>query len=376
MPIRLGVVGLSKNSGWAASNLIPPIFSQPLSDKLVLTAVSTSSPASASASAAHFGELAKREVKGYHGSTEAISSDPDVDVVVVSVKVTEHLKAVMPAIHAGKDVFVEWPLGKNLAEGKAIADAARERGVRTMIGLQSWQAPLFAKVKEWVRAGKIGRVISTSWFALKVPEIRVNAPVITPGMAFYSDPANGGTYLDIPIAHNFSAIMPALGRLRRVSATTVVGFPEVKVVAIADSDVEKLVPHEIPDQFAVSGVFESGALFSGTWLTLGKALTPGHPTFVWEIVGTEGKIRVESDTPWVGFGPGVHPPETVFLNGERVSFAEENAAQTTTGRAWEAFASGVQGSYPTFEDALELHRLVEAVKKSSVEGRAVDVDEI
>jgi len=43
---------------------------------------------------------------------------------------------VMTALHAGKHVYCEWPLGANLAEADAMAALARAKGVRTMIGLQ------------------------------------------------------------------------------------------------------------------------------------------------------------------------------------------------------------------------------------------------
>ncbi|KAI0028493.1 NAD-binding Rossmann fold oxidoreductase [Vararia minispora EC-137] len=376
MPIRLGVVGLSTNGGWAANSLIPPIFARPLSDSFIITALSTTSPTSAAASAIHYGNLTKREVKAYHGSTEAISADPDVDVVVISVKVTEHAAAAMPAIKAGKDIFVEWPLGKNLAEAKVITQAAQERGVRTMVGLQSWQVPPFKKVQEWIEAGKIGRVISTSWYALKIPDIGFNKPFVTAGYDYTIDPENGATFLDISIAHNFSAVTRALGRFRTLSATVVAGFREIKIADALDSEDPRIIPSSLPDQWSISGVLESGALFSGTWLSLGKTLPVGQPSLVWEIVGTEGKIRIESDNPWTAVIPMSLPPEAVFLNGERISFVEENAAQTPSGRAWEMFAKGEPGSYPTFEDAVEIHRLVDAVKKSSAEGRTVDVSEL
>ncbi|KAI0028483.1 hypothetical protein K488DRAFT_58446 [Vararia minispora EC-137] len=372
MPIRLGVVGLSKNRGWAASNLIPPIFASPLSDSFTLTALIGSSPASAAASADHFSELAKREVKAYHGSTEAISADPDVDVVVVSVKVTEHVDAVMPAIKAGKNVFVEWPLGKNLAEARTIAQAARERGVRTMVGLQGWQGPPYVKAREsdLLGTGKIGRVISTSWNGMYICNCYPMVRRVVLNICL------GGTYLDILIAHALSAMTFVLGKLHRVSATTVSGFPEIRVASSFTAVNGKTLPNDLPDQWALTGIFTSGALFSASWLSLGASLAPGQPALAWEIVGTQGKIRVEATRPATAHGPCVHPPDTVFLNGERVDFEEENVAQTTTGRAWEAFASGVKGSYPTFEDAVQLHQLVEAIKKSDVEGRAVDVNEI
>jgi predicted dehydrogenase len=118
-----------------------------LSSSYTLTAVSTTSEASASASAKKYSELVGHTVKPFHGDTSHIANDPDVDLVVVSVKTPQHHAAILPAIEAGKDVFVEWPAGVGLQGTSVMAEAARKKGVRTMVGLQGRQAPVVKKVK-------------------------------------------------------------------------------------------------------------------------------------------------------------------------------------------------------------------------------------
>lgn len=165
-PIRIGFVGLS-STGWASISLAPPLLSSPLSSDYTITALSTSSPQSAQLAAEKYTALSPRSpqvrVKPYHGSTASIASDTDVDLIVVSVKTPDHKKALAPAIEKGKDVFVEWPLGNGLEEAKELAGMARARGVRTMVGMQGWQIPEVKKVKEWIRAGRIGRVLSSTF---------------------------------------------------------------------------------------------------------------------------------------------------------------------------------------------------------------------
>lgn len=148
-PIKLGVIGLS-TQGWAASYLIPPIFDPLLSSKYVLTALCTSSETSAKAAAAKYSELAGRTVKAYHGQQGYvdIANDPDVDMVAVSIKMPAHYAAVMPAIAAGKDIFIEWSPGKNLDETVKIAEAARARGVRSLVGAQAIQGATAKKVSK------------------------------------------------------------------------------------------------------------------------------------------------------------------------------------------------------------------------------------
>jgi predicted dehydrogenase len=143
---KVGFVGLSA-TGWASTALAPSLLR---CDKFTLTAVSTSSEASAAASAKKYSEELGHTVKPFYGDTSQIANDPDVDLVVVSVRTPAHKAAVMPVIEAGKDLFVEWPGGIGLEESSAIAEAARKKGVRTMVGLQGRQTPSVKKVNLYI----------------------------------------------------------------------------------------------------------------------------------------------------------------------------------------------------------------------------------
>jgi predicted dehydrogenase len=144
-PIKVGFVGLS-SAGWASMALAPTLFSLP--DKYTLTAVSTTSEASATESAKKQTDAVGHPVKAYYGDTAQIAKDPDVDFVVVAVKAPSHKAAVLPAIEAGKDIFIEWPAGAGSNQTVEIAEAARRKGVRTMVGLQGRQSAIAKKVKQ------------------------------------------------------------------------------------------------------------------------------------------------------------------------------------------------------------------------------------
>lgn len=160
-PIRLGVIGLSAQ-GWASTHLIPPIFDSLLSDKYTLTALCTSSEASAKAAQEKYSELAGRPVKAYFGKSGPtdIANDPNVDMVAVSIKMPDHYAAIMPAIAAGKDIFVEWAPGKNLEETIKIAEAVKAKGVRALVGAQGAHGVAVNKVSTMLRCS----VLSSSTF--------------------------------------------------------------------------------------------------------------------------------------------------------------------------------------------------------------------
>lgn len=163
-PIRLGVVGLSAKGGWASTDLIPPIFDPLLANKYTLTALCTSTPQSAAEAASKYSQQVGRTVKGYYGTQGQvdIAKDPEVNMVVISVKVPDHYAAVMPAVEAGKMIFVEWAPGRNLDETVRIAEAVKAKGVRSMVGTQGIHAAYARKVKDIVDSGKIGKVLSTT----------------------------------------------------------------------------------------------------------------------------------------------------------------------------------------------------------------------
>ncbi|TFY77971.1 hypothetical protein EWM64_g6040 [Hericium alpestre] len=375
-PIKIGFVGLSSR-GWAASSLAPPLLKSPLSDLYSITAVSTRSPESAQASAEKYSGLLSHPVKPYHGSTEAIANDPNVDLVAVSVKTPQHKAALLPAIAAGKDVFVEWPLGNGLQEAVELAAAAEKRGVRTLIGLQAWQSPLVSKVKEWVSSGKIGRVLSASWIAAKPAEMTVWAPFHNGSdyEIYALDPNNGATILSIFAGHNLSALTYTLGPLSSVSATSAHLYKESKLVGDDHKPTGETRPNLYPDQWAFTGTLrDSGAILTASWHTGGTATKETdkvRPTLVWLIEGEEGHIRIES-TAILGSAVHLRTTHKVIVNGEEVSITDHELGNT--GQAWLEFAKGEKGRYPTFDDAVVVHKHLDAIERSAKEGRTVKID--
>jgi predicted dehydrogenase len=125
-----------------------------------ISALQNSSQASAEASAKKY---SLSEVATY-GDPAALAKDPSVDIVAVSVNVPEHYDLIRPALEAGKDVFCEWPLARNLAEAEEVTKLAKEKGVRTMVGLQARQNPSILRAKEIIASGKLGNILGTTMF--------------------------------------------------------------------------------------------------------------------------------------------------------------------------------------------------------------------
>jgi predicted dehydrogenase len=55
-------------------------------------------------------------------------------------------------------------LARNLKEAEELTALAKEKGVRTMVGLQARQSPSILKAKEIVASGKLGKILGTTMF--------------------------------------------------------------------------------------------------------------------------------------------------------------------------------------------------------------------
>ncbi len=82
-----------------------------------------------------------------------VIDDPDVDAVHVATPDHWHALPAVDAILAGKHVYVEKPLGHNVLEGQAMAEAAAKSSAVFLTGTQHRSAPHFAEAAELVRSG-------------------------------------------------------------------------------------------------------------------------------------------------------------------------------------------------------------------------------
>ena len=108
---------------------------------------------------------------------------------------------IKPSIEKGKDVYAEWPLAHDLEHAKELRALAKEKGSRTMVGLQSLMSPVILKVKSLIEQGKIGRVLSSSVVACGGTNDRSTIPA---SLRYFTDKRVGGNLLTIFIGHSQS----------------------------------------------------------------------------------------------------------------------------------------------------------------------------
>src|SRR6266849_4917720 len=187
--IRVGIIGANPDRGWAALAHIPALKS--LSDDFEITALSTSRRESAEAASQRF------SVPLAFDNHQDLVNSTDVDVVAITVKVPHHFELASAALAAGKAVYCEWPLGNGLKEAQNLAALAKEKGVLAVAGLQARSAPPVAYVRDLIRQGYVGEVLSTSLFGSGMGW----GPTVPPFNAYMNDRKNGATMLSVALGH-------------------------------------------------------------------------------------------------------------------------------------------------------------------------------
>jgi predicted dehydrogenase len=70
-----------------------------------------------------------------YSSPEELAVDKDIDLIVVSTLVDTHYRLAKTAVNVGKNTYVEWPLSSNVHRARELVSLAKEKGVKTVIGL-------------------------------------------------------------------------------------------------------------------------------------------------------------------------------------------------------------------------------------------------
>jgi predicted dehydrogenase len=361
--LGVGIIGVNPAWGWAATAHIPALRALPSYE---VRALSATSPEAARAAGETFGVAA---VFSHH---EELVAQPDVDVVAVTVKVPHHRELVSAALTAGKAVYCEWPLGRDLDDARAMAALAAEQGVRTVIGLQARQAPAIEFVLELLSDGYVGEVLSTT-----IIGVSVAGDVVVQPNVYMLDGNNGANLLTVAVGHSLDTLNYALGEFADLSAVSAIRRPLITAETTRDQIVKTAV-----DQVALIGTLTSGATAS---VHIREAVA-GGTGFLWEINGTDGTLRITADAALPEIFPltiagargGGELTELVVpaaLTQKWPSLASlEGAPAYNVGRAYAAFATDIENgthTVPDFADAVRRHEVIAAIERAAATGERV-----
>ncbi len=89
----------------------------------------------------------------------------DVDAVLIATPDHWHKQAAVDSVRAGKDVYLEKPMIHLYSDGPEIIDAAKQSNRILQVGSQRVSSILYAKAKELLAAGAIGKLnmVTARW---------------------------------------------------------------------------------------------------------------------------------------------------------------------------------------------------------------------
>ena len=133
---------------------------------------------------------------------------------------------------------------------------------------------------------------------------------------------------------------------------------------------------DVPDLVSIIGELDSGASLSIN-LRRGQPFKDS-PGFLWNIHGELGEIRVTASGPTFASLDATVKVEVHNFAKDEVEEAKWDGHRTSLpararniGGLYDQFALGAKGQYPDFDEALKRHRYIEALYKSSDEGKSV-----
>jgi phthalate 4,5-cis-dihydrodiol dehydrogenase len=198
--LRMGVAGLGR-----AFTLMLPTFTGDA--RIELVAAADPRKEARERFTADFGGSA-------HESVEALCGDPAVEVVYISTPHQSHTRHVAIAAAHGKHVLVEKPMAITLNECEAMVGAARDAGVKLLVGhSHSFNAPIL-HARAIIESGAVGRV-------RMITAINFTDFMYRPRRPEELDTASGGGVLFSQAAHQIDIVrLLGGGLVRSVRAET------------------------------------------------------------------------------------------------------------------------------------------------------------
>ena len=127
----------------------------------------------------------EKRIPRAHGSYEALLTDPEIEVIYISLPNHLHAEWTIKAVEAGKHVLCEKPLALSVAEVDAVRSAAQKHGRVVAEAFMYRHHPQTLKVQELVESGSLGTLKlirgSFSYVLSREEDIRLFDPALGGG---------------------------------------------------------------------------------------------------------------------------------------------------------------------------------------------------
>lgn len=140
-------------------------------------------------------------VKKAFADYNQLLKDPNIDAVIIALPTHLHLACASQAAEAGKHIFLEKPLARDVEEGKEIISAAQKNSVKLMIGYPLRFNTTFRNLKEKIKNGTLGDIeVAYATYISSGPffhRAEGYAPTPVPEWWFNKELTGGGVLIDL-----------------------------------------------------------------------------------------------------------------------------------------------------------------------------------
>lgn len=277
------------------------------------------------------------------------------DMMVTITDMQEHGRLNKQALEAGKHIWSEKPMANTYAEGKALLDLAKSKGLRIWGAPAVVNSPQFAFMSKTIQEGKLGRVASAHG------QYGHTGPTWS---AFFYE-KGGGSMPDLGV-YNMATLVGLLGPAKSVMAMTTIVNPERtvddkgKIKVEAEDNAHILMEH---DKGAVSHVMCGFNYFDPHGHD-----AKGQTLHSIQIFGDKGNMRLIG-YDWEPFGVMLDDSwtEPAKLYQEDAQGYEWQEGATKVG---ESIIKGVEPRIAV-DHALHVLEIIEAARASSASGKKI-----
>lgn len=285
-------------------------------------------------------------------SLDTILGDPSVDAVAVLTPANTHRDIAIRCAEAGKHVLMEKPLDITTRRAEELVDTCGKAGVKLGVVLQHRFRPAGMKLAEILAAGELGRIVGCSTI------IRLWRP-----QSYYDEPGRG------TFARDGGGVLISQG-IHTLDLMLSLAGPVVEVTGFATTT--PVHNMETEDMVCAAARFANGAF--GTI----DATTAAYPGFPEEIILTceKGTARLAGTELLVQFQDGrqvaIEPDRSAGGAGADPMAFPHDYHRAVMADFVDAIRTDRQPRV-TGEEALKVHRLIDALIETGKRGRPVQV---
>ncbi len=287
----------------------------------------------------------------------------EADLVSIATPVDLHYPMARAALERRRHVLLEKPFALNVAQAKELAALAKTQGVVAVVNHEFRHQPGRATLTRWIEEGKLGRVEHLvmrtrmpGW--ARAPERR---------LTWLSDKERGGGFLGAIGSHDVDQIMLWGGPIRRVFGRLRLLAPTAPGVSAGHKGITAEDCYTLLLEFAggASGIVDT---FGGSRVRQEQYEAYGSA----DVFVVVGDTRIGRPNGAGGFDELPIPedlqlkptPEMPLIAPFRVKVAMLREA-----------IRGGKPAAPTFAEAVEVQKVLDAARKSDQTGTWVEVEE-